>query len=218
MTIEDKIEQFAPVAESLSGVVVIHEIEGFAPLFMTSNGLNLLGLTLKELKEVGTDYQKKFLNEDFMEDYLIFLRKMIREKNDGESYNFFHQVQLREKEDYVWYVSAIKVFHKDPQGNPTHTVTIAFPLNDFEHIPQKAEKMLDEGLFLKRNRKKYQSLGRRGKEVLRLVAIGKTSAEIAAELNVSTDTVNSHKKVVKQKLGISSTYQFTKYARSFDLI
>lgn len=218
MTIEEKIEHFAPVAESLPGVVVIHEIEDFAPLFMSSNGLELLGLTLEELQEIGADYQKRFLNEDFMEDYLTFLRKMIKVKNEGESYNFFHQVQLRKNEEYVWYVSSIKVFHKDPQGNPTHTVTIAFPLGDFEHVPQKAERMLDESLFLKRNRKKFQSLGSRGKEVLRLVAMGKTSAEIAEELNVSPDTVNSHKKVVKQKLGISSTYQFTKYARSFDLI
>ena len=218
MTIEEKIGHFVPVAENLPGIVVIHEIENFAPLFMNSNGLNLIGLTLEELKKVGKDYQKRFLNEDFMKDYLIFLRKMIREKNDDESYNFFHQVQLREYEEYEWYVSAIKVFHKDPQGDPTHTMTIAFPLGDFEHIPQKAERMLDESLFLKRNRKKFQSLGSRGREVLRLVAMGKTSAEIAEELNVSPDTVNSHKKVVKQKLGISSTYEFTKYARSFDLI
>ncbi len=218
MTIEEKINQFAPVAESMPGVMVVHKIEGFAPLYMTSNGLDLLGLTLEELKAIGEDYQKKFLNEDFMEDYLAFLRKAMKEKKEDETYNFFHQVQLREDQDYVWYVSSIKIFHKDPEGNPTHTILIAFPLGDLEHIPQKAEKMLDESLFLKKNRKKFLSLGRRGKEVLRLVAMGKTSAEIAEELNVSTDTVNSHRRIVKEKLGISSSYQFTKYARSFDLI
>ena len=78
--------------------------------------------------------------------------------------------------------------------------------------------MLDESLFFKKNRNKFLSLGNRGKEILRLFAMGKTSAEIAEELNLSTETVNSHKKIIKQKLGISSTYQFNRYARSFDLI
>jgi DNA-binding CsgD family transcriptional regulator len=218
MTIEEKIEQFKPVAENLPGVVVIHRIEGFAPLYMSSMGLDLIGLTLEELKEVGEDYNKRFLNEDFMDDYLVFLRKMMKEKSEDHAYNFFHQVQLKEGEDYVWYNSAIKVFYKDEQGFPTHSVTIAFPLGDLEHIPQKAEKMLDESLFLKRNRQKFHSLSSRGIEVLRLVALGKTSAEIAEDLHLSAETVNSHRKIVKRKLGISSTYQFTRYARSFDLI
>lgn len=218
MTIEEKIKLFAPVAETMPGVVVIHKIEGFSPLFMTSNGLNLLGLNLEELQEIGEDYQKRFLNEDFMEDYLLFLTKKFREHQEEETFNFFHQVQLRAGEEYKWYVSSIKVFHKDEKGIPTHSVIIAFPLGEFEHIPQKAEKMLDESLFFKKNRNKFLSLGNRGKEILRLFAMGKTSAEIAEELNLSTETVNSHKKIIKQKLGISSTYQFNRYARSFDLI
>lgn len=218
MTIEEKIGQFAPVAESMPGVVVIHKIDGFSPLYMSSMGLNLIGMTMEELKEVGENYNKRFLNEDFMDDYLAFLRKMIKEKRNDHTYNFFHQVQLKEGEDYVWYNSTIKVFYQDEKGNPTHSVTLAFPLGDLEHIPQKAEKMLDESFFLKRNRQKFHSLSSRGKEVLRLVALGKTSAEIAQELHLSTETVNSHRKTVKQKLGITSTYQFTKYARAFDLI
>ncbi len=218
MTIEEKIEQFAPVAEKLPGVVVVHKLDGFAPVYMSSMGLDLLGMTLEELKEVGEDYSKRFLNEDFMDDYLAFLRKTLKEKRDDHTYNFFHQVQLKEGEDYVWYNSTIKVFHKDEQGTPTHSVTIAFPLGDLQHIPQKAERMLDESFFLKRNRQKFHSLSNRGKEILRLVALGKTSAEIAEELHLSSETVNSHRKVVKQKLGITSNYQFTKYARSFDLI
>lgn len=218
MTIEEKIEQFAPVAEKLPGVVVVHKLAGFAPVYMSSMGLDLLGMTLEELKEVGEDYSKRFLNEDFMDDYLAFLRKMMKEKRDDHTYNFFHQVQLKEGEDYVWYNSTIKAFFKDEQGTPTHSVTIAFPLGDLQHIPQKAERMLDESFFLKRNRQKFHSLSRRGKEILRLVALGKTSAEIAEELHLSSETVNSHRKIIKQKLGITSNYQFTKYARSFDLI
>lgn len=218
MDIQEKIAQFAPIAEQMPGVVVIHKIKGFAPVYMSSNGLQLLGISLEELIEIGEDYQKKILNEEFMSDFLDFLQKSISEKKDGDTYNFFHQVQFQEDDPYRWYVSSLKVFHTDEAGNPSHTITIAFPLGELEQIPVKAERMLSEILFHKRNRKKFLSLGNRAKEVLRLVALGKSSAEIAEELHVTINTVNTHKRLVKQKLKINSAYQFTKYARSFDLI
>lgn len=218
MDVNDRIKDFAPIAEKMPGIVVIHRIKGFAPLYMSSNGLKLLGITLEELIRMGENYQKIILNEDFMGDFLDFLSQHIKEKNDGDTYNFFHQVQHRETEAYQWYVSSLRVFHYDSQGNPSHTLTIAFPLGDLKHIPRKAERMLSETLFNKKNHKKFYSLGNRAKEVLRLVALGKSSAEIAEELHITVDTVNTHKRLVKQKLDISSPYEFTKYAQSFDLI
>ncbi len=218
MEINEKIRHFAPIAERMPGIVVIHRITGFAPLYMSSNGLKLLGITLEELIQMEENYHKKILNEDFMSDFLDFLSKNILEKNDEDTYNFFHQVQHREGEAYQWYVSCLKVFHRDSQGHPSHTLTIAFPLGDLKHIPTKAERMLSEALFYKKNQQKFYSLGKRAREVLRLVALGKSSAEIAKELHVTVDTINTHKRLVKQKLDIDSPYQFTKYAQSFDLI
>lgn len=218
MTIQEKIKAYAPQAELMPGVVVIHEIKGFKPLYMSSKGLNLLGLSLEELIEMGEDYQKKVLNKDFMEDYLKTLEHMLNNQEECLTYSIFHQVQLKSDEDFTWYVSAIRAFHKDEENRPTHTITIAFPLDHFEHITQKAERLLEESLFFKKNRQKFLSLSARGREVLRLVALGKSSAEISKELNISLDTVNSHRKMIKQKLAISSSYQFNRYARSFDLI
>lgn len=218
MNIQEKIEEFAPNGELMPGVVAIHEIKGFRPLYMSSNGLDLLGLSLEELIEMGEDYQKKVLNKDFMEDYLKTLKRMLNDDEEHQTYSIFHQVQLMNEEDFVWYVSAIKAFHTDEENRPTHTLTIAFPLSQFEHITQKAERLLEESLFFKKNRQKFLSLSARGREVLRLVALGKSSAQISEELNISFDTVNSHRKIIKQKLAISSSYQFNRYARSFDLI
>ncbi|NJW52522.1 helix-turn-helix transcriptional regulator [Salinimicrobium sp. CDJ15-91] len=87
-----------------------------------------------------------------------------------------------------------------------------------KHIQNKAERLLAENKFFKENLGKFLSLGNRAKEVLRLVALGKSSGEIAHELNISTDTVNTHRKNIKKKLGISSTYEFTEYAHAYDLI
>ncbi len=55
-------------------------------------------------------------------------------------------------------------------------------------------------------------LGLREKEVLHLLAIGLQSTEIAARLFISTATVKSHRRNIKQKLNISSTAELTRYA------
>jgi DNA-binding NarL/FixJ family response regulator len=58
----------------------------------------------------------------------------------------------------------------------------------------------------------YSSLGSREREVLQLVAEGKTSAETAKEMHISTKTVETHRRNIVQKLGLHGTAELTKYA------
>lgn len=55
-------------------------------------------------------------------------------------------------------------------------------------------------------------LGAREREVLHLLATGMQSAEIAGRLGISTETVKTHRRNIKQKLGITSTAELTRYA------
>ncbi|MFP4052354.1 MAG: response regulator [Phycisphaerae bacterium] len=56
------------------------------------------------------------------------------------------------------------------------------------------------------------TLSDREKEVLQLVAEGKSSKEIAATLHVTTKTIEWHRKSIMDKLGIRSIAELTKYA------
>lgn len=55
-------------------------------------------------------------------------------------------------------------------------------------------------------------------EVLRLVALGHTNAEIAAELYVSVRTVETHRAHLQQKLGIKTRADLVRYARQIGLL
>lgn len=216
MTIEEKLQLFAPQAELMAGVVVIHEINGFKPVFMTSNGLQLLGLTMQELKSLGESYTERFLNMEFMEEYLQKLEGLLQKNDSHETFTFFHQVKL--KNEWTWYLGSLRIFHHDSAHNPTHTITAAFPVDHLNSITNKAERLLAQNSFSRENLGKFSSLSKRAREILRLVAIGKSSAQIAEELHISVDTVNTHRKNIRQKLAISTTYEFTEYALAFDLI
>jgi DNA-binding NarL/FixJ family response regulator len=58
----------------------------------------------------------------------------------------------------------------------------------------------------------FSSLGAREREVLQLVAEGKTSGETAREMHISVKTVETHRRNIVQKLGLHGTAELTKYA------
>ena len=58
----------------------------------------------------------------------------------------------------------------------------------------------------------YSTLGAREREVLQLVAEGKTSAETARQMHISIKTVETHRRNIAQKLGLHGTAELTKYA------
>ena len=57
-----------------------------------------------------------------------------------------------------------------------------------------------------------EQLGRREREVLSLLADGKTSPEIAARLHLATSTVEAHRRNIMRKLDLHSIAELTKYA------
>jgi DNA-binding NarL/FixJ family response regulator len=58
----------------------------------------------------------------------------------------------------------------------------------------------------------YSKLAAREREVLQLVAEGKTSAEAARQLHISIKTIETHRRNIVQKLGLHGTAELTKYA------
>ncbi len=58
---------------------------------------------------------------------------------------------------------------------------------------------------------------RREQLVLRLISHGMNNKKIAQELNVSVRTVETHKRIIKQKLGIDNTLGLMRYAIDYGL-
>lgn len=216
--LQAKIEAFAPHAEIMPAVVIIQQLEPFTSIFMTSRGLRELGISIEELRQMGPEYLGRFFNLEDSEDYLEKLKYLLQCRDTEQTFTFFQQVKIRGSEKPVWHISSTRIFYIDEQGNPTHIVTTAIPIDKLKHIPNKAERLLAEKNFFHNNLPKFLRLGNREREVLRLVALGQSSVQIGNELCISSMTVNTHRKNIKQKLGISSNYEFTLYANAYDLI
>lgn len=68
--------------------------------------------------------------------------------------------------------------------------------------------------FNEENDNKLRCLTKREKEVLIVIAAGKTSKEIAYTLNISQHTVDKHKKNIKKKLNLNTLGELVKFALS----
>jgi two-component system, NarL family, response regulator NreC len=61
-------------------------------------------------------------------------------------------------------------------------------------------------------------LSERERDVLRLIALGHTNAEVAEQLFISIRTVESHRAHIQQKLGLSSRAELVRYALEHDMV
>jgi DNA-binding NarL/FixJ family response regulator len=84
--------------------------------------------------------------------------------------------------------------------------------------PEVAQAIEDPRLRKALERGHIRVLTTRQREILRLVAAGKSNAEIAAILNLKVRTVHFHRSAIARKLGISSTAEMTRYAIQHGLV
>ena len=68
------------------------------------------------------------------------------------------------------------------------------------------------------NTKKLDLLTSREKEILVILSTGKLSKEIAEELNISTNTVEQHKKNIRKKLNLKTVGELINFTLSTKLL
>lgn len=218
-SLEDQIKIVAAGAVKLPGVVIIHNILDWTVTWMSEYGLRGLEISLEEVTNLSAaEYYSRFFNEEDSKDYVPKILGLLERNNDDEIVTYFQQVRISGKSDWTWHMSSSRIFMRGEIGQPLYTITIAFPIDAMHHMTSKAARVLEENNFLRRNFQKYSKLSARECEVLKELALGKSSAESAAELFISLSTVDTHRKNIRKKLETNSYYELCQYARSFDLI
>jgi DNA-binding NarL/FixJ family response regulator len=88
------------------------------------------------------------------------------------------------------------------QGKSFFSPAIARVMLD-EYVRQRAEKGISD---------RYESLSEREREIFQLIAEARTNKEIAALLNVSPSTVETHRAHIMEKLDLHSAAEIVLYA------
>jgi DNA-binding CsgD family transcriptional regulator len=216
--IASAIQKIAVIADQLPGVIIIHQLPDFIVKYMSPRGLQKIGKTAKEVENMSNqEYHDQFFNPDDAKDYVPKILDLINRNTDDEV-NFFQQVRTSSTQDFDWYMSAIRILLRDSLDRPVLTITTAMQIDPNHHISGKVSRLLEENNFLRKNFDSFGKLSDRERQVLKLLALGKTAAEISEALVISVATAETHRKNIKKKLGAASGYELSLYARAFNLI
>lgn len=217
-TIAEKIEQIIQIENFFPGVVIIHDIQKSVVVYMSKWGREFLGTTNDELRQMGTDYFLQFFNAEDAKEYVPRLIGLLQRNNDEELVSYFQQVRQSQEHDWSWFLTASRIFMHDENGAPLLTLSTSIPVDAQHLIATKAERLQEENNFLRDNNHVFDQLTKREKEILRMMALDMSSEKIAAELFISQNTANTHRRNIKRKLKIESNYDIIRFAQAFNLV
>ena len=215
--IASKIAHLQTFEKEIPGIIVIHNLQNFNVEYMSENGLREMGTTLEELKRLGIDYYKTFLNKDSY-DYLTKFMELIYNSKEDDSISFIQQARPTENDDWEWYASNSKIFLRDEEDLPLLSISYVIPITGKLFFESKIQRAFDENKFLKKNQHLFAALTKREKEILTLMAQSISSEEIAISINIAKSTVDTHRRNIRKKIGVESPYEITCFAQAFNLI
>ncbi len=187
LSLEEDIEIVGEAEDGNEGIKMAKELcPNVVIMDITMPNLNGID-TIKQIKKHMPDTKVMIMTMHTREQYI---RQALREGASGYLLKESTQEEL---------VNAIRTIHK---GGVALSPSISrFVLN--EYVRQSDSKKDVDSLEL---------LTDRERQVLRLIAEGKTNKEIAACLSISKSTVNIHRTNVMQKLDIHDTVGLVRYS------
>jgi DNA-binding CsgD family transcriptional regulator len=216
--IAQAVAEVAATADLHPGVTIVQNLFTYGVEYMSRRGLALLQISLPALRALGSDYHQRYFNPVDIEDYGPRLYELLRSDDPACAVSFFQQVRTTENSEYTWYFSTTRVLLRDAACGPLLLITTASPVDPLHHVTHKVSRLLEENNFLRQHAPRFASLTRREREVLRLLALGHTAPQIGTELFLSAQTIETHRRNLRQKLRAESQFELGQYARAFDLI
>lgn len=216
--IKEKLDELRSWEAEIPAIFIVHSLVTDSVVYMSQRGLDFLGVTLQEICLPHSDYHNRFFNPEDAANYVPRIMRLLERNDSDEMVTFFQQVRPSEQHDWTWYLSSTRIFVRDAEGKPVLLLTMTVPIDSKHHITVKVERLVQENNFLRRHHHIFAALTKREKEILRLMALGHNSAEMAAMLHISETTVSTHRRNIKSKLNVQTSYDITRFAQAFDLV
>jgi DNA-binding CsgD family transcriptional regulator len=216
--INAKIEAIRNIENDIPCIIIVHDLRNFHVVYISQKGLDILQTTLEEVRSLGKEYFERYFNAEDIKTYLPKFMGLMECSVDNETFSFFQQVRPSKQHEWAWYSSCSKVLLRDTNGRPILTITTAIPIDEHHFFSSKVDRLLEENNFLHKNQHLFTSLTKREKEILKLMALGTSSEEMAAKLHISRSTADTHRRNIRSKIKVETPYDIMRFAQAFNLI
>ena len=201
-----------------SGYMHIHKMDTFALEWTSQEVISRFNVDLAKVSEMSQiEYAKKHMHPISIQQLAPRYFNALISK-DSAPFDTFQYAKLNDKMDYSWIHNVCSFSFTIGK-----IISLSHFVKDLERDIQHKEQLLGEHEFLRENYSKFMRLSLRQKEVLSLLALGHTNKSIAYELQVSPNTIRTHRNNIHRILdlrwkNINHSQIYLKYAIAFGLI
>lgn len=211
------------IGEILPASFMIHELEHMMPMrcaYMNKWGCDKLGTHVDEINEIGPRYYEKYFVKTESEVITQGMQQYLLHGDFEQQYNFFQQVRLHNQRNFTWFYTVCKLLKvkNEQQETTDRLVLLSSPVMGMDTLISKVNKTLDQNKYISAHYREFAQLTKREKEIIVLIAQGKSSQEIADQLFISALTVSTHRKNIIRKLDCKSSTELVRFALAFDML
>lgn len=208
--------------ELVPASVMLHDLHGFQPTgcsYMNNWGIERLGTSLAEINAMGESYYDRFFPKEEYRGMLQGMSSYLSRGDFDQQYNFFQRVKLDGKTDYAWFYTVCKLVKLDSGSESVNKVVVmSSPVAGMNDVIARVTKALNQDSYIRQHYAEFSELTLREKEVLALLAHGRSSAEISDILFISHHTVSTHRRNIFRKINCRTFAELVRFALAFDLV
>lgn len=214
------VAQVQQIEELVPGNLIIHKLPEFSLVYLSRLAKKNIGIPEDENREMKfREYFATYFDLEASKDIIKeFLEKM-PQMSDDDSFSYFQYVKtVNALGKFDCFIASTKILHRDEEGAPLYTLTIAHHIKKDQKESKKVQRLLDEMKLHREKLDMYESLTKREIEILRLMARNETSSKIAEILFIAESTVATHRRNIKKKIGAKTDFDVISFAQTFDII
>lgn len=210
------------IGDIVPASLMIQDLDGLRPTgcsYMNNWGCEHLGSSAEEVNQLGEAYYEHYFVKE--ESYAIFqgMNDYLVLGDFDRQYNFFQRVRLYGDTDYTWFYTVLKVVQvKYSTDLENKIILLSSPVIGLDNLIARVNKTLDQDQYIRNNYRRFAELTGREKEIITLLANGKSTSEIADQLFISGHTVSTHRKNIIRKIECNSFAELLRFAMAFDLV
>ena len=212
----DELEFLKNTMDNLPAVIYVNELGkpedmlSLRNIWMNQRCLEIFNRPQEEITAMGYRFVEGVIHPEDME-IIPTTIQVVYNFVEETILVFMYRVRKYGTEKYGWYYFQARVISTFDDGSPKQLLTIGMEVTETMHTQNQLTSALKEISKLK-YALKLSALTTREKEVLHLIAKGKTDKEISTDLFISIQTAKKHRNNLILKTGVNNTAELVALA------
>lgn len=210
------------IGDIVPASLMIQDLDGRRPTgcsYMNSWGCEHLGSSVEEVNQLGEAYYERYFVKEESQSIFAGMNDYLALGDFDKQYNFFQRVKLYGDKEFTWFYTVCKVVEvKVASALASKIVLLSSPVMGMDGLIARVNKTLDQDQYIRAHYRRFAELTQREKEIIALLANGKSTAEISGQLYISPHTVSTHRKNIIRKIECKTFAELLRFATAFDLV